>query len=270
MLRLAETMTKAVEGRGWMSSLAGVRAELLRGDERPLYMAWLFCVESGDLDEEDEEPTVPPGLATLPASLASLTEFLRIDKHLVSAAAEASAPAEPEPRVMAKWIARLSPKEKDALLLRVVQGEHAHVVAALVRRFRLEKRKERGAPEPRRRTVSELLARADALREVELRRRARAAEEARRTREAAAAAAKAKRLDTLATRKPAAWRDVQQLVESKKPKAYDQAVSLLADLHDLAARENDDKDFARRLRALREDPARKPSFVARLDKASLR
>ncbi len=259
-----------VEGRGWMGSLAGVRAELLCGDERPLYLAWLLCLDNGELDEDDEEPPVPPGLTNLPASLASLAEFLRIDEHLVSAAAEASVAPEPEPRGMAEWIAGLPQKEKDALLLQVAQGEHAHVGAALVRRFRPEMRTERWAAAVRRRTVGEIQARAGELRKAEARRQARAAAKARRKREAAAVAARARRLDALATRKPAAWQDVGRLVDSKKPKAYDEAVTLLRDLRHLAAREDDDQDFATRFGALREDHARKPSFIARLDKAGLR
>lgn len=259
-----------VDGRGWMGSMAGVRAELMRGDQRPLYLAWLLGLGSGELDDDDEEPPVPPGLGKLPASLASLIEFLRIDEHLVAAAAEGSAGEQPEPGGMVKWIAQLRPEDKDALLLRVAQGEHAHVAAALVRRFRKEMLEEGNAPAPERRTVAALLARADELRDAAHRRQARAGAEAQRKREAAAAAAKAKRLDALAARKPAAWRDVRQLVDSKKPKSYDEAVRILGDLRDLAERENDEMGFRGRLHTLRDDHARKPSFLARLDKAKLR
>ena len=94
-----------VDGHGWMGSLAGVRAELMRGDQRPLYLVWLLGLDGGQLDDDDEEPPVPPGLGKLPASLASLIEFLRIDEHLVAAAAERSAGEQPEPGGMAKWIA---------------------------------------------------------------------------------------------------------------------------------------------------------------------
>jgi len=133
-----------------------------------------------------------------------------------------------------------------------------------------EMRQDDGAAIPRRRTVAELFARADALRKAEAQRQARAVAEAQRTREEAAVAAKAKRLDALATRKSAAWLQVKQLVDSKQPKAYDEAVELVADLRDLAARERDDTDFASCIRALREAHAKKPSFIKRLDEAGLR
>ena len=64
-----------VEGEGLLSSLISVRAEIARGDLRGLYLGWLLCVQNGELDEEDVEPPVPPGLGQLSASLESLVEF---------------------------------------------------------------------------------------------------------------------------------------------------------------------------------------------------
>ena len=259
-----------VEGQAWMGSLAGVRAELMRGDRRALYLAWLCGVELGEFDEDDEEPPLPPGLASLSASLRSLVEFLRIDEDLVTAAAEASAPLQAEPTGLATWISELPASEKDALLVRAAQGEHALVAAALMRRFRGASGQLAASDERTRRSVGELLDRASGLREARARELARRKEEARRRHEAAAAAARAKRLDALANAKGEAWADVGRLVVSKKPKAYDQAVRLLVDLRDLAARDGDEPDFAVRLRGLREEHARKSSFIARLNKAGLR
>jgi len=65
-----------------------VRAELARGDLRALYLGWLLRAQSGELDDDDTEPPVPPGLGQLSASLESLAEFLRIDDDLLHVAAE--------------------------------------------------------------------------------------------------------------------------------------------------------------------------------------
>jgi hypothetical protein len=46
------------------------------------------------------------------------------------------------------------------------------------------------------------------------------------------------------------WKKVEGLIAAKQPKSYDQAVELLLDLHDLAARKNG-ADFRRRAQALR-------------------
>ena len=81
-----------VEGEGHLSSMISVRAELARGDLRALYLGWLLRAQTGELDDDDTEPPVPPGLGQLSASLVSLTEFLRIDGDLLHVAAEASPP----------------------------------------------------------------------------------------------------------------------------------------------------------------------------------
>jgi hypothetical protein len=61
---------------------------------------------------------------------------------------------------------------------------------------------------------------------------------------------------------------VESLIAAKQPKSYDQAVELVADLRDLAARQ-DSADFRRRVEALRLAHARKSTLIERLDKAGL-
>ena len=73
-----------------------LRADLMGGDLRGLYLGWLNCLQMGELDDEEIEPPVPPGLGKLSASLRSLADFLRIDDGLLEAAAEADT-AEPPP-----------------------------------------------------------------------------------------------------------------------------------------------------------------------------
>ena len=257
------------EASGWTGALAAARSRLLRGDRRFLYLAWLLSVQHDEVDPDDLEPTVPPGLGRLPVSLQTMVEFLRIDEHLIAAAAEGSEPEEPEPRGLAEWIDRLPVDEKGALLLRVARGEHARGEAVLARRFRDEERTERSDVERTRRTVGELLTRADEILRAWEEEQARRAAEARRQREAAAAAAREKRLDALASRKAEVWAEIEMLVSATKPKYYDLAVSRLVDLRDLADRDCDRHAFSGRLRKLSGRHARKPSFIARLDKAGL-
>ena len=56
------------EGEGWMDSLLPLRADLLRGDQRCLYLGWLCTLEIDDFDEEEPEPPVPRGLQSLTES----------------------------------------------------------------------------------------------------------------------------------------------------------------------------------------------------------
>src|SRR5271157_2634710 len=46
------------DGSGWMGSLLSLRADLLRGDLRCLYLGWLLCVQCEEFSGEALEPAV--------------------------------------------------------------------------------------------------------------------------------------------------------------------------------------------------------------------
>jgi DDE superfamily endonuclease len=66
-----------------LASLIPLRADIASGDLRALYLAWLTCVQSRELDEADEEPPCPSGLGRLSAPLEAFIEFMRIDRDLL-------------------------------------------------------------------------------------------------------------------------------------------------------------------------------------------
>lgn len=83
------------------------------------------------------------------------------------------------------------------------------------------------------------------------------------------AAARQRRLDELAHDPETAWADAERLIGTKLPAHYDAAVTLLRDLQELAQQEDQTQAFARRFTALREAHLRKPSLIARFDRAGL-
>jgi hypothetical protein len=257
------------DGEGHLASIVPVRAELAAGDTRLLYLAWLLCVQGRELDDDEVEPVVPPGLGKLSGPLRSLADFLRLDQDLLAAAAEASrslVEKAPSAAALKRWAKGLPDEDKDAVIVRLLQGEHAHLRAELLRRFHSPSTVSTGSDG---RTVGELLAAAE-TRWAERQRLAeqrKAAERARR--EQAAAVAREKRLQTLATQQEQAWRRVAAMIETKKPKEYDAAIALLGDLKALAERDGGTAAFTRRIRQLREQHARKPSLLDRLDRARL-
>lgn len=263
-----------VEGEGFLSSLIPVRAELAHGDLRALYLAWLLCVQHGELDDEDTEPAVPPGLGQLSASLESLASFLRIDEDLLYAAAQASA-AVGETQLsrddVRAWVAGRPVAEKDDVLARLIADEDLTLVAELLQRFRKdhEDAGQDSKASAARRTVSELLQAAQTRTEERRQAKARKREEEAARREREAAAARAKHLDEIAGRQPQLWARIDSLIAATQPKSYDEAVSLLIDLRDLAQREGTDRQFRMRLEAIHVAHARKPSFIKRLEKAGL-
>ena len=258
------------DGRGWMASLAPVRADLLRGDLRPLYIAWLACIQDGDINDNAPEPPVPAGLCQLTSAQLRLAEFLRVDEYLLEAAANNSEDEVHTPDGLANWIASLPVKEKDRLLVTVTQGQEIQVGAALVRRYRRHLVKTRaGLKTAFRHGVGELLEAAATRREEHENELARRAEKERKRREALEAKARTKHLDALAKRENEAWKEVEQLVSSKRPNAYDDAVVLLRDLRDLAERAKKPERFTSKITALTVCHSGKRSFVARLCKAGL-
>jgi hypothetical protein len=73
--------------------LALVRADLLAGDLRALYLLWLSAVQCGERRSTAAEPARPPGrerVSRMPGVLASLAEFVGLDDDLLAVALEPS------------------------------------------------------------------------------------------------------------------------------------------------------------------------------------
>ncbi len=262
------------EGEGYMASLIPLRAELMQGDLRCLYLGWLLCAQCQELDEGEMEPPVPPGLAKLSAPLQEFANFLRIEEDLIEVAAESSDALEiagPSEEELAAWIAGLPESKKDALLLEAVAGNKPHFRVELLRLFEqhgASSGKHSEEPPPARRTVSQLLDAARARTDERERREAerKSAERAKREREEAVA--RAKYLEALAGREKQTWLEVDELIQTKQPKKYDQAVDLLVDLRDLALEQKREGEFNLAFEQVRARHASKPSFLQRLHKVA--
>jgi hypothetical protein len=260
-----------------LSAIVGARSELAAGDLRPLYLAWLssYGVWERDEDafgdeEEEVEPPVPAGLGSLTAPQRALADFLRLDSGLLEVAAEAS-PGLPtvkdDARALAAHIARLPVSDKDRLLVLVAEDQAARARMELLRGFRPDPDDQRGSG--LRRTVAELLDTAAARRLQREQQAAAKAAAQHALREQQRAAARLRRLDELAHDPETAWADAERLIGTKLPANYDAAITLLRDLQELAQREDQAQAFARRFTTLREAHVRKPSLVARFDRAGL-
>ena len=200
-----------VEGEGHLSSMISVRAELARGDLRALYLGWLLRAQAGELDDEDVEPPVPPGLGELSASLESLAEFLRLDGDLLHVVAEASqrlGDSGLDREAVRAWVGELATKDKDELITSLIVDADSALARELLQRF-LDERQPGGAgPATTGRTVGQLLRAAEAYTEERKRIEAekRAKEKIRRDREAAVA--REKHLDSLTGRESKLWAEV--------------------------------------------------------------
>jgi len=141
-----------------LASLTPLRAELLRGDRRVAYLAWLLAAQAGELDPDTPEPPVPHGLGGPSASLAALTSFLRIDPDLLAAAAEAGVDNTGELDRFRSWVERLPAGEQQRWLLRAADNLDLAVGSALLGEFR---RAHPAVAADQGRTIAQLLDRAE-------------------------------------------------------------------------------------------------------------
>jgi hypothetical protein len=235
---------------GRLAALTPIRSMLLQGDLRAAYLAWLCNVQAGQVDGRTREPPIPPGLADLPAPLASLVDVLRIDVDLLAAAVEASSAPTVDRHLLRGWVQAQPAVRKNRWLLDAAERPETALGALIISAFRKELS---GEPPRKRRRASELLARAK-----QLRAESKAAEATARARaQKAAAHAREKHLASLATRWEVAWSDLYQHVDSR---AYEKAATLALDLREVAQRGGKSSEFTARFEALKKALSRRRGF----------
>jgi hypothetical protein len=250
-----------MEEGDWLGMVAPLRADILRGDYRALYLAWLHAVElyhPDEIAEDEPEPPVPPGLQKLTAPLQAMVEFFGIDKTLLGVAAEAS----PEPREEARidWaaaIAQLPHEERDSFLLRLAQNE-PHLSLAFQRRLQAKTPFPSPQLAPPQRTVEDLLTLQQERVQAERQRRAEAARLKRQ-----------KELADLERREPQLWAEIEELIGLAKANAYDAATNHLVNLRELAQRRGELETFQTRVNTLAERYRRKSSLIERFRRNKL-
>jgi hypothetical protein len=247
------------QSQGSLAALSPLRAELMRGDLRPAYLAWLLAVTADDLDDEAEEPPVPPGLGELTSAQEAAVDFLRIDVDLVAAAASGSSAVTEDGAPFRRWLAALPAKEKDAWLKRAADEPDLALGGELLRTFRATTK---GQSSGARRTVGELRALAETQRAERENAEAAGAKKAK----AAAEAARQRHLTKLAHDVDGAWAKLEKLVAAS---SYDDAVKLAVDLRDLATRDGATAAFAKRFEAMRKRQLRRRGFFDRWKRAEV-
>jgi hypothetical protein len=216
-----------------LDTLIELRADIMAGDHRALFVFWLGSIASTglewwDLDEGTALPPLPAGLDALTPPYDHLSGLFELDRDAVTAAAERgpSGPAgEATSRPIEEVLSALSPARKDALLTRVAAGDasvraellaatrptdeapplaHADLVAILERAKQVRAERER-----------ELIAR----RERERAEKVRLEAERRRA-----------YLEGLVTSWDATWDTIYGSIDEGNRGAYADAARLMADL----------------------------------------
>ena len=247
-----------------LGSLIPIRDELMEGDLRALYIAWLAGqhVIGGYDEEEDEEedyeisvPPVPPGFGTLTAAQQALAELLQVPQELLVAAARHSNAAVSSPvDDVAAWVRLLPPDRQNDYLVRLAHNEPG-LSRLLVRELReLGQDKTRAAPSMGEHvTYATLLAESKAIK----------AQQEREKREQEQLA-RLRHLQEVHDRQDAYWQQVEQAVMRGTGTGYDEALRFLVELRDAADQFNETQQFQDHFRAWVRPHLRRPAFVKRL------
>jgi hypothetical protein len=201
-----------------LHEVAPIRAELIGGDVRALYLAWLAC----PCDDESSEPPVPAGLGKLTRAQSAMAGFYEVSDDLLAAAAERSPPLAKSTdagRSLKAWIDKQSKDELRSLVRQLLASEAEATRAETLSRIRDEAG---GASWPLAdptRTLAQLRESAEAQRDKRCRREKLAQEAARR-----------KRLGTISANPDKALASIERLVKERSVASYEQAARELVDL----------------------------------------
>ena len=212
----------------WIDRLIPLRAELLSGDLRPLYLAHLAVLRdmNHDPDETIEAP-VPIGLGKpTPAQLA-LAEFYEIGRGLITAAAPdvPAAPLSIDPRAgFSEWLAAQPETAKSAWLTDLMAKTDSSVRAELLAAYRQARAPQTWPTLQRSMSMAQLEAEA---KEIE--------DEMGRKKAAAFARARAQKLAKMAQDPKPFLREAEKLVENRSTEGYAKASSLLAEIREALA-----------------------------------
>lgn len=211
-----------------IDQLAPLRAEIMNGDLRPLYIAHLAVSHDENHGHQDPaEVPIPAGLGTLTEAQQALAYYLEAQNTPLNAIAVASPPA---PKAVdfiglqAEWLRTVPPARKEDWLIALMGDSGSSVKAEMTQAFRKSQKIPAWPTVHLTRSLDELQAVAD--------------ERRRKAIQVAQKKEQQKRLRYLAklSKDPeAVIRKTTELVKQRGTSAYEEAATLLADLRESLA-----------------------------------
>jgi len=264
------------DGLGWLEEddydlgdLVSLREDIINGDYRPLFLAWLAVAqttyhqlgeEESDYDDAYEEkpylPSIPPALNRMNASLQAFANYFDVNQDYIAAvASKSSATKQPEIDYK-KLLQKLSQTEQESFLLRLLDGE------PLLDK-QLRKRLEDFAPQhddadTPRVSWDELLGLSNKKEKQRLEKEARLAQIAHE-----------KKMLKVEANKDEHWKSVFFNLEKKTGKSSDHATATLKDLHDMYAFRGQSEIFKEKMMDICEKYGRSKVLLNRFRKAGL-
>ena len=244
-----------------LGSLIAIRDELMDGDLRALYIAWLACMEmlgSYDDEEEGEEvyaPPVPLAFGKLTEAQQGLADLLQVPQELLAAAALHSSARMPstDNDVTAR-ITLLPPERRDDYLARLARNEPG-LSRRLVNELRGLGQNKTSAKSSTAEhvTYATLLAESKAIK-AQLQREKYEQEQL----------AHQRHLQDIHDHQDLRWRQIDLTVARGSGAAYDEALQSLLELREVAEHFKETRQFQERFRAWVQPHLRRPALLKRL------
>jgi len=250
-----------IEGDGWLDDLIGLREELLQGDLRGIYLAWLKAAETAflidNIDADTLEPPVPEGLNDLSPAQQALVQYLEINEAMIAVAAQKSGPQQKND-ALENHIDKLPLSEQIDYLIRLSRGENNLSVLLNRRLLQLAGQKAQTGDNTDQRTISALVEASKVWHEEKKKEDQRQAELVRQ-----------QEIEALLPKENSVWREVDSYIKEKNAGAYKNAVKLLIDLRDLAEYQKNLKKFKERLNDIKKKCSNRPALISRMKEAKL-
>jgi hypothetical protein len=248
-----------IEGDGLLDELIDLREELIQGDFRILYLAWLEAskraLERHDIYEDTFEPPVPNGLKQLSDAQKAYIEFLNIDKGMVAVASQRSGELEDEAIDIEQLIDDIPEEKKYEFLVRLSRGEQN--LSTIFNRYIYDSttpnQPQKTEDKTERRDISSLLSLAEIWHKKEKEKKSKQQEIARE-----------KRLELLAKNRDRVWEKIYKLIDEVNGTAYDKAVEQLKELRELSEYQGEEVLFKQKVEEIKSTYSRRQALLRRM------
>jgi len=248
-----------IEGDGLLDELIDLREELIQGDFRILYLAWLEAskraLERHDIYEDTFEPPVPNGLKQLSDAQKAYIEFLNIDKGMVAVASQKSGELEDEAIDIEQLIDDIPEEKKYEFLVRLSRGEQnlSTIFNRYVYDYTTPNQPQKTEDKTERRDISSLIFLAEVWHKKEKEKRDKQQEIARK-----------KRLELLAKNRDRVWKKIYKLIDEVNGTAYDKAVEQLKELRELSEYQGEEVLFKQKVEEIKSNYSRRQALLRRM------
>ena len=253
-----------IEGEGLLDELTDLREELIGGDFRLLYLAWLKvapkALTEGDIDEDSIEPPIPSGLKNLSNAQKAYIEFWDIDEGMVAVASTESKEQSNRAIDIESYIDELSEDKRDEFLIRLSRGEEN--LSAVFNRY-LYELATKGKSENRkettdRRIISSIIELSEEWHREKTKKRKEQQELAHKN-----------KMELLAKKRSSIWDKVYDLIDEKQTNAYDKAIEHLKELQELSKYQGEESLFKQQIAEIQSTYPRLQGLLRRMRSAGV-